>query len=162
MSTRFSGVGNIGSDPEVKVFSGEENQPPVALLRFNVRFDNPVPSNGELVDRGGFWANVVRWHPDVETAEKWIRLYQRGMRVMVDGRMEYREWEKDGEPRDAFQVRASHIGILPHRLVKVEMEERSPASGQQTLGELPQEDDEIPESSTDQAADHSFDEESSP
>ena len=55
MGTRFYGEGNIGSDPEVRTFPVRDNQPPRTLLRLNVRFDNLVPKDGEIVDRGGFW-----------------------------------------------------------------------------------------------------------
>ena len=49
-------------------------------------FDNPVPTKGgEFEDRGGFWAPVELWHHD---ADRWQQLYQKGMRVLVVGRME--------------------------------------------------------------------------
>lgn len=108
------GEGNIGTDPEVKLLSANGNQPPRGRLRLNVRFDNPVPTDIGSVDRGGFWANVEIWNRDVET---WARLYQKGMRVMVSGRMVLDEWKdrKTGEDRSQFKVQAVRIGILPFR-----------------------------------------------
>ena len=60
MSTHFMGEGNIGSDPEVKMFSPNGNQPSRGVMRLNVRFDNPVPTDTGNVDKGGFWANVEK------------------------------------------------------------------------------------------------------
>ena len=86
MSTHFSGEGNIGSPPEYREFPNG-NDEPTRLLRLNVYFDNPVPKkDGTFEDRGGFWAPVEIWHRD---AEHWQRLYQKGMRVLVIGRMVY-------------------------------------------------------------------------
>ncbi|MBO9749421.1 single-stranded DNA-binding protein, partial [Xanthomonas phaseoli pv. dieffenbachiae] len=83
MSTHFSGEGNIGSIPEFREFPNG-NDEPNRLLRLNIYFDNPVPKkDGTFEDRGGFWAPVELWHRD---AEHWKDLYQKGMRVLVEGR----------------------------------------------------------------------------
>ncbi len=124
MSTRFFGEGNIGSDPTVKMFPGNGNQSPRGVLRLNVRFDNLVPSDDGMVDRGGFWANVELWGRQVE---QWVNLYQRGQRVLVTGRMIQDTWEKDGEMQSAFKVQADRVGVLPFRLGQIIME---PAQGQ--------------------------------
>ena len=90
MSTHFFGEGNIGSAPEFREFPGGNNEPS-RLLRLNVYFDNPVPKrDGTFEDRGGFWAPVELWHRD---AEHWKELYQKGMRVLVEGRTVKDEWE---------------------------------------------------------------------
>ncbi len=118
MSTRFFGEGNIGSDPVLKMFPGNGNQPPRGVLRLNVRFDNLVPTEEGLIDRGGFWANVEIWGREVE---HWATLYQRGQRVLVSGRMVLDTWEKDGQEQSAMKVHADRIGILPFRVARVEM-----------------------------------------
>lgn len=128
MSTHFMGEGNIGSDPEVKMFSTNGNQPPRGVMRLNVRFDNPVPTDTGNVDKGGFWANVEIWHRDVE---QWARLYQKGMRVMVSGRMVLDEWkDNEGNDRSQYKIQALRIGILPFRVTQVVLE---PAQGQQPV-----------------------------
>lgn len=127
MSTHFMGEGNIGTDPEYKLLPANGNQPPRGVMRLNVRFDNPVPTDTGNVDRGGFWANVEIWNRDVET---WAQLYQKGMRVMVSGRMVLDEWKdrETGEDRSQFKVQAVRIGILPYRISQVVLE---PANGNQ-------------------------------
>ena len=83
MSTHFVGEGNIGSAPDYREFPNG-NDEPRRLLRLNVYFDNPIPKkDGEFEDRGGFWAPVELWHRD---ADHWKDLYQKGMRVLVEGR----------------------------------------------------------------------------
>lgn len=114
MSTRFISEGNIGSAPEFREFPNG-NDEPNRLLRLNVYFDNPVPTkDGSFDDRGGFWAPVQLWHPD---AEHWRALYQKGMRVLVDGRVVQDRWtDKDENPRVTFVIEARCVGILPYRL----------------------------------------------
>jgi len=114
MSTHFIGEGNIGSAPEYREFPNG-NDKPRRLLRLNIYFDNPVPTgNGEFEDRGGFWSPVEIWHRD---AEHWQTLYQKGMRVLIEGRMVHEEWEDtEGKPRQTFKVQARRVGVLPYRI----------------------------------------------
>jgi single-strand DNA-binding protein len=121
MSTRFYGEGNIGSAPEYREFAND-NDEPHRLLRLNVYFDNPVPVKDGYDDRGGFWAPVELWHRDVE---RWSTLYQKGMRVLVEGRTVRDEWEDSEEnPRVTFKIEARRVGILPYRVESVMLAER--------------------------------------
>lgn len=113
MSTHFFGEGNIGSAPEFREFSNR-NDEPRRLLRLNVYFDNPIPVKDGYQDRGGFWAPVELWHKD---AEHWSTLYQKGMRVLVEGRSVKEEWEDaDEKQRVTFKIEARRVGILPYRV----------------------------------------------
>lgn len=116
MATSFWGEGNIGTKPEYKEFPNG-NKEPRRLLRLNVYFDNSIPKgDGEYEDRGGFWANVELWHKD---AERYSRLYAKGVRVLVQGRIQLDRWEDDGVENSAMKVQASRVGILPHRIDSV-------------------------------------------
>ncbi|WP_030132224.1 single-stranded DNA-binding protein [Pseudomonas sp. QTF5] len=113
MSTHFFGEGNIGSAPEYREFASR-NDEPRRLLRLNVYFDNPIPVKDGYEDRGGFWAPVEIWHRDVE---RWSTLYQKGMRVLVEGRCVKDEWEDaDENTRVTFKIEARRVGILPYRI----------------------------------------------
>lgn len=116
MTTHFYGEGNIGSAPEYREFPNG-NDEPHRLLRLNVYFDNPVPINDGFEDRGGFWAPVELWHRD---AERWSALYQKGMRVLIEGRTVRDEWKDSEEnPRVTFKIEARRIGMLPYRIEAV-------------------------------------------
>lgn len=117
MSTHFLGEGNIGSEPEYREFPNG-NDEPRRMLRLNVHFDNPIPKkDGDFEDRGGFWAPVEVWHRDTE---HWRSLYQKGMRLLVEGRMVREEWiDADDNERFTMKVEARRIGILPYRIVSV-------------------------------------------
>ena len=116
MSTHFVGEGNIGSAPEFREFPND-NDEPRRLLRLNVYFDNPVPTKDGFEDRGGYWAPVELWHRE---AEHWAELYQKGMRVLVEGRTVQDKWEdKDDNPQKTFKIEARRVGILPYRIESV-------------------------------------------
>jgi single-strand DNA-binding protein len=116
MSTRFFGEGNIGSAPEFREFPND-NDEPYRLLRLNIYFDNPVPVKDTFEDRGGFWAPVELWHRD---SERWSTLYQKSMRVLVEGRVVREQWEdSDENTHQTFKIQARRIAILPYRLERV-------------------------------------------
>lgn len=117
MSTYFSGEGNIGSAPEFHEYRNG-NEEPRRVLRLNVYFDNPVlKKDGDYEDRGGFWAPVDWWHRD---AEHFATLFQKGMRVVVQGREERDEWiDDDDNQRITYRINSRSVGILPYRLESV-------------------------------------------
>ncbi|NAO47811.1 single-stranded DNA-binding protein [Pseudomonas syringae] len=124
MGTSVDWEGNIGSDPEFKEFANG-NKDPRRLLRLNVYFDNSIPkSDGKgYEDRGGFWANVEFWHKE---AEHYANLYQKGMRVLIQGRAIMDSWTKDGEDFSAMKVQASRVAILPARIEAVHLTQSQP------------------------------------
>ena len=114
MSPHFHGEGNIGSPPEFREFP-HGNDEPRRLLRLNVYFDNLAQrKDGEAEDRGGFWAPVELWHRD---AGHWKTLYQKGMRVLVEGRMVREAWEDaEANGRVTFKIEARRVAMLPYRI----------------------------------------------
>ena len=66
------------------------------------------------------------WHRD---AEHWQTLYQKGMRVLVEGRTVRDEWEDAEEnERVTFKIEARRIGILPYRIKQVTLVPREPSA----------------------------------
>jgi single-strand DNA-binding protein len=117
MSTEFRGEGNIGSAPEYREFPSDEGDPD-RLLRLSIYFDNPVPTHdGQFEDKGGFWMAVEIRHTE---AHHWSKLYQKGMRVLVLGRLVRGEWTDDaGNLSVVIKIRARRVAILPYRLERV-------------------------------------------
>lgn len=148
MGTSVDWEGNIGSAPEFKEFPNG-NKDPRRLLRLNVYFDNSIPKGdgSGYEDRGGFWANVEWWHRD---AEQYSRVFQKGMRVLIQGRAVMDEWTKDGEEYSALKVQASRVAILPHRVEAVHLtlsqinQSSRPQPSQQPANPEPDFDDDIP------------------
>ena len=86
--------------------------------------------DGTFEDRGGFWAPVELWHKDTE---RWQALYQKGMRVLVVGRMEREPWtDNEDQPRETWQINARSVGILPFRIESVTLSPRHQETAQDT------------------------------
>ena len=138
MGTFFLGEGNLGSNAEFRVFPSG-NDEPRSMMRLNVRFDNPIPGKDGYQDRGGFWAPVEIWYKD---AEHWAKaIYQRGMRVMVQGNMLSQEWtDEEGRTRTIMKVEARRIAILPQRVLSITLADK-PSSD----SESPPEPEDTPE-----------------
>lgn len=60
-----------------------------------------MPREGGYEDRGGYWAPVELWHRD---AEHWSTLFQKGMRILVEGRTVKEDSEDNA--RVTFKVEA--------------------------------------------------------
>ena len=121
MSTVFNGSGNIGLDPVVRsVPNGNAMR---YVLNLNVYFDNPVSKGqGEFEDKGGFWAPVAYW---TDHAEHLAKIFQKGMRVVVTGRIRRETWtDQNGQEQVTFRVDARQVAILPNRILSIQMEKK--------------------------------------
>jgi single-strand DNA-binding protein len=67
---------------------------------------------------GGEGAEVVHWVPLVcwgKTAENMATYLGKGSRVAVEGRLQVRKWEKDGQARSKMEVVAERVTFLESR-----------------------------------------------
>lgn len=71
-----------------------------------------------LLDEAG-QEKEVPWYHRVRLlgrqAEMWGDVLEKGQPLFVEGRLEYRQWEKDGEKRSELQVRGEFIDPLEAR-----------------------------------------------
>lgn len=93
-------IGRLGRDPETNQ-SGT-----VCKLRI---------ASSDRVKRGDEWVDHTNWF-DVavfgKTAEHCTKYLSKGRQVAVEGRLRYREWEKDGAKRSAVEIAADDVQFL--------------------------------------------------
>lgn len=65
--------------------------------------------NGTQVPDKTDWHAIVLWRNLAEWAEKYIR---KGMKLYVEGKLQNRSWEKDGQIRRKTEIIAENIQIL--------------------------------------------------
>lgn len=97
-------LGNLGRDPEVK-FVGAQN---TAVCELSVACT-------ERVKKAGEWQDVTEWVRVVtfgKTAESAGQHLKKGRQVYADGRMQTREWEKDGVKHQRTEVVADRVIFL--------------------------------------------------
>ncbi len=99
-------IGNVGSDPEVRYLDRG-----VAIANFNLATTERgyTMQNGTQVPDKTDWHAIVLWRNLAEWAEKYIR---KGMKLYVEGRLQNRSWEKDGQIRRKTEIIAENIQIL--------------------------------------------------
>jgi single-strand DNA-binding protein len=97
-------VGRITSDPELK-FVGTDGK---ARLAFGIAVDRSYKDpQGEWVNQASFF-NVVAWG---RVAEDAARSLAKGVKVIIPGRFEVRQYDKDGEKKTAHEIIADQIAI---------------------------------------------------
>jgi len=105
MNTVFL-MGNLTRDPEVR--QSPDGQPPLASFGLAVS-DNYKNKEGKLVERTCF-ADIVVWGRQAETCRQFLK---KGSPVMVEGKLQYDQWETDkGEKRSKLRVKASRVQFL--------------------------------------------------
>jgi single-strand DNA-binding protein len=99
-------IGNVGSDPDVRYLDRG-----VAIANFNLATTERgyTMQNGTQVPDKTDWHAIVLWRNLAEWAERNIR---RGMKLYVEGKLQTRTWEKEGQRRSKTEVIAENVQIL--------------------------------------------------
>jgi single-strand DNA-binding protein len=115
--------GNLGADPELKYTPSNQ-----ALLRLRLATTEKWKDKGGELQEKTAWHTVVVWGPRAEALSKFLA---KGHRLLVEGSLEYREWEADdGSKRHAVDVRAIDIEVCGggERREQPQRQEPKPAS----------------------------------
>jgi single-strand DNA-binding protein len=122
MTSNVTLVGNLTRDPELRYTpSGTANAS--FGLAVNRRWQNKQTNEWE--EATSFF-QVVAWR---ELAENAVESLTRGARVVVTGRLEQREYEKDGQKRSVVEVSADEVApSLRWATVQVQRNERKGAT----------------------------------
>lgn len=99
-------IGNVGSDPEVRYLERG-----AAIANFNLATTERgyTMQNGTQVPDRTDWHAIVLWRNLAEWAERFVR---KGMKLYVEGKLQTRTWEKDGQVRRKTEIIAENVQIL--------------------------------------------------
>lgn len=97
-------VGRLGADPEVRYTNSGQ-----AIARFNIATSEGwTDKNGEKQERTE-WHRVVAWGKLAELCKEYLA---KGKQVYIEGRLQTRSWEKEGQKRYTTEISASTIQFL--------------------------------------------------
>ena len=101
-------IGRLGRDPEVRYTTSG-----TAVTDFSVATNEVwTDQNGERQERTE-WHRIVAWSRLAEICEKYLR---KGSLVMIEGRIQTREWDdRDGNRRRTTEIRAFGMKMLDSR-----------------------------------------------
>src|ERR1035438_924232 len=100
-------MGNLTRDPELRQTPNGQN-----VVSFSLAL------NRSYKDQAGEWqeatdyVDVVAWGPLAERVSQYLN---RGSRSLVQGRLQSRNWEQDGQKRSKVEVLANDVTFLDSR-----------------------------------------------
>lgn len=94
-------MGRLARDPDLR-----HTQSGVAVASFTLAVDRDA-KNKQTGERETDWIDVVAWRNTAEFAAKY---FAKGRTVVVDGRLQFREWtDKEGNKRRNAEVQADNV-----------------------------------------------------
>lgn len=110
-------IGNLGRDPETRDAGNSVvcNFPVATTERFKNR-------DGDQEERTE-WHRIVVWGKTAEACDKYLR---KGSKVFVEGKIQSRKYDKDGEEKIAFEIIAVNVQFLD-QMQKNDDREEAPA-----------------------------------
>lgn len=115
---RVTLCGYLGQDPELRHTATGQS-----VLSMRMATTEYYVKDGEKTERTE-WHSVVCWG---KLAEAISKMLVKGSRVLVEGRLQTRSWEKDGEKRYATEVNATNVLVLDSKASRVGDEDVGPA-----------------------------------
>lgn len=105
MSTPITIIGALGADPTLRFTPSGK-----AVASFQVAVNKRrKDQSGAWVDDGADWHSVQAWGT---LAENVAESLTKGIRVIVTGRLESREWEdREGNRRTSWEITAQGVGV---------------------------------------------------
>ena len=96
--------GNLGNDPELRsTASGMQ------VLSFSVAVNDRVKgANGEYEDRAN-WISCTMFGNRAESVSKYL---SKGSKVAIEGKLRWRQWERDGQKRSKIEVVVDDIELM--------------------------------------------------
>lgn len=124
MSTKNSITieGNLVADGDLKYLPNGN-----ALFKFTLANNRSYKKGEEWVRKTG-WYDITCWG---QLAEDAVEILTKGMKVVVDGRLEYETWEGEDGKRHKISITADDIFLPVGSLSSVE---RKPSKGQEAQG----------------------------
>ena len=90
-------VGNLGQDPEIKYTAGGAAVTTLSLATSESWKDKDTGSDQEKTE----WHRVVLWRRLAEIAGEYLK---KGSKVYIEGQLQTRKWEQDGQTRYTTEV----------------------------------------------------------
>lgn len=134
-------IGNLTRDPELRyVPSG------TAVTTFGMAINRTYTTQSGERKEDTCFVRVVVWAKQAETCNQYL---VKGSLVFVEGRLQYRAWETEGQKRSILEVKANRVQFLG-RKTRAPEEMVEPDFGEAELGrsgseEPPSEEQPLPE-----------------
>jgi single-strand DNA-binding protein len=99
-------VGNLTRDPELRYIASG-----TAVSEIGLAVNDRVKRNEQWVDETTF-VDITLWGRTAEVANEYL---SKGSAVLIEGRLKYDTWEKDGQKRSKLRVVGERMQMLGGR-----------------------------------------------
>lgn len=96
-------VGSLGRDAEVKVTASGQS-----VAAFSMATTEKWVKDGEKKEKTE-WHRIVLWGRQADTLQPYLT---KGKQIYVEGRLETRTWEKDGQKHYTTEIKADRVVLL--------------------------------------------------
>ena len=100
-------LGNVGKDPEIKAAASG-----TVIANFS------IATSDRFQDKDGNWQDRAEWHNCVafkRTAEIVRDYVKKGTKLYVEGKIQTRSWEKDGQKQYRTEIIVNDLSLLSGR-----------------------------------------------
>ena len=98
-------IGNLTRDPELRYTPGGVA---VATMGLAVNREYKDRSTGEQ-KKDTCFVNIIAWDRQAENCNQYL---SKGRPIFVEGRLQYRAWESEGQKRSTIEVKADRVQFL--------------------------------------------------
>lgn len=133
-------VGNLGQDPEVKFTAGGAAVTTLSIATSDSWKDKDSGMDKERTE----WHRVVLWRRLAEIAGEYLK---KGSKVYVEGQLQTRKWEQEGQTRYTTEIIARDIQFLDSRGSANTSNQEGAATKEERPPDVPEsgiDDDDIP------------------
>lgn len=132
---RLTIIGRLTRDPELKhIQSGS------AVASFSIANNKTYTANGEKKTEVSYF-DVVIWGKMAEVVSEYLA---KGSQVAIEGRLQQRRWEQDGNKRSKVEIVADNVQFLDSKKAKQDTPEGSIIDSGTEVPDNPFSDDNIP------------------
>ena len=132
-------IGRLGGDPELKYTPNGTAQAKINLAT-SERWKDNDGNNQEKTE----WHRIITWRRQAEFAGEWLK---KGQLVCVEGKLQTRSWEQDGQKKYMTEIVADNITMLGSKGDSGGKSSESPPDSENssdTPKEMEDEDDDLP------------------
>ena len=134
-------VGNLGQDPEIKYTAGGAAVTTLSIATSDSWKDKESGMDQERTE----WHRVVLWRRLAEIAGEYLK---KGSKVYIEGQLQTRKWEQEGQTRYTTEIIARDMQFLDSRgSSNTSSTQKSSEMNDQSAADVPDsaiDDDDIP------------------
>ena len=134
-------VGNLGQDPEIKYTAGGAAVTTLSIATSDSWKDKDSGMDKERTE----WHRVVLWRRLAEIAGEYLK---KGSKVYIEGQLQTRKWEQEGQTRYTTEIVARDLQFLDSKGTKdLSNEENLRSSSDESVADVDKsgiDDDDIP------------------